>query len=145
MTRTAPALAKAKPVRLPTVADTTLDNGLRVLAVRRPGVPLAEVRLRIPFAAPAKGTPGAADGGLVLGPVLHRLGHRRAPLSADLTMCGGRRGADHRRREQLRLLAEIPRVPVTCVRLGRGGREQASGQLLRDSWQEQLTRAIARS
>ena len=56
MTRTIPALAKAKPVRLPTVSDTTLDNGLRVLAVRRPGVPLAEVRLRIPFAAPAKGT-----------------------------------------------------------------------------------------
>ena len=43
MTRTAPALAKAKPVRLPTVGDTTLDNGLRVLAVRRPGVPLARV------------------------------------------------------------------------------------------------------
>ena len=56
MTRTIPALAKAKAVRLPTVGDTTLDNGLRVLAVRRPGVPLAEVRLRIPFAAPAKGT-----------------------------------------------------------------------------------------
>jgi predicted Zn-dependent peptidase len=56
VTRTAPALAKAKPVRLPAVADTVLDNGLRVLAVRRPGVPLAEVRLRIPFAAPAKGT-----------------------------------------------------------------------------------------
>ncbi len=56
MTRSAPALAKAKPVRLPSVSDTTLDNGLRVLAVRRPGVPLAEVRLRIPFAAPRKGT-----------------------------------------------------------------------------------------
>jgi predicted Zn-dependent peptidase len=58
MSRTVPALAKPKPVRLPTVSDTTLDNGLRVLAVRRPGVPLAEVRLRIPFAAPKRGTAG---------------------------------------------------------------------------------------
>jgi predicted Zn-dependent peptidase len=56
MTRTAPALAKARAARLPAVRDTTLDSGLRVLAVRRPGVPLAEVRLRIPFAAPAKGS-----------------------------------------------------------------------------------------
>jgi predicted Zn-dependent peptidase len=56
VTRQIPALAKPKPVRLPTVSDVVLENGLRVLAVRRPGVPLAEVRLRIPFAAPPKGT-----------------------------------------------------------------------------------------
>ena len=55
MTRHLPALAKPKSLRLPAVGDTVLDNGLRVLAVRRPGVPLAEVRLRIPFAAPPKG------------------------------------------------------------------------------------------
>ncbi|MFN2539818.1 MAG: M16 family metallopeptidase [Mycobacteriales bacterium] len=56
MTRTVPALANARPVRIPVVSDTVLDNGLRVLAVRRPGVPLAEFRLRIPFVAPARGT-----------------------------------------------------------------------------------------
>jgi zinc protease len=51
--RPVPPLAPARPPRLPKVEDTTLPNGLRVLAVRRPGVPLAEVRLRIPFAGPA--------------------------------------------------------------------------------------------
>lgn len=30
-------------------AETTLDNGLRVLAVRKHGVPIVEMRLRIPF------------------------------------------------------------------------------------------------
>ena len=48
--RTVPPLGKPRQSRLPTVADTTLPNGLRVLAVRRPGVPLVELRLRIPFA-----------------------------------------------------------------------------------------------
>ena len=33
--------------------DTVLDNGLRVLAVRRPAVPLVELRLRIPFGGTA--------------------------------------------------------------------------------------------
>jgi predicted Zn-dependent peptidase len=53
LARPVPALAKARPLKLPSVSDTVLDNGLRVLAVRRPGVPLAEVRLRIPFAGPS--------------------------------------------------------------------------------------------
>jgi zinc protease len=48
--RTVPALGKPRQSKLPSVADTTLPNGLRVLAVRRPGVPLVELRLRIPFA-----------------------------------------------------------------------------------------------
>ena len=44
-----PGLAKPRAVKLPPVSDVVLDNGLRVLAVRRPGVPLMEVRLRIPL------------------------------------------------------------------------------------------------
>jgi predicted Zn-dependent peptidase len=51
--RPVPPLAKPRAAKLPSVADRTLDNGLRVLAVRRPGVPLAELRLRIPFAGPS--------------------------------------------------------------------------------------------
>ena len=51
--RPVPALGKPRAAKLPTVGERTLDNGLRVLAVRRPGVPLAELRLRIPFAAPS--------------------------------------------------------------------------------------------
>ncbi|HWG95371.1 MAG TPA: pitrilysin family protein [Mycobacteriales bacterium] len=53
LARPVPSLARQRPLRLPTVQEVVLDNGLRVLAVRRPGVPLAEVRLRIPFAGPA--------------------------------------------------------------------------------------------
>ena len=49
---TFPALAKQRAPKLPTVGDTVLDNGLRVLAVRRPGVPLIELRLRIPLVTP---------------------------------------------------------------------------------------------
>ena len=49
---TVPALTKQRIAKLPTVGDVVLDNGLRVLTVRRPGVPLVELRLRVPFAAP---------------------------------------------------------------------------------------------
>ena len=51
--RPVPPLAKARAVKLPSGAERTLDSGLRVLAVRRPGVPLAELRLRVPFAGPS--------------------------------------------------------------------------------------------
>jgi zinc protease len=44
-----PGLTKAvKPKRITTL-DRVLDSGLRVVAVRRPSVPMVEVRLRIPF------------------------------------------------------------------------------------------------
>ena len=49
---TVPALAKQRAPKLPTVTDTVLDNGLRVLAVRRPGVPLVELRLAHPARHP---------------------------------------------------------------------------------------------
>ena len=48
-----PALGPVPRVRQPSAAERTLPSGLRVLAVRRPGVPLVEVRLRIPFAGTA--------------------------------------------------------------------------------------------
>jgi zinc protease len=56
---TVPALAKQRVSKLPVVGDTVLDNGLRVLTVRRPGIPMVQVRLRVPFAAPT-GKAGAA-------------------------------------------------------------------------------------
>jgi predicted Zn-dependent peptidase len=43
-----PPLTKPRRARKPSLAERTLPNGLRVVAVRKPGVPLAEVRLRIP-------------------------------------------------------------------------------------------------
>ena len=49
-----PELARPRRARAPRVADRTLETGLRVLAVRRPGVPVVELRLRIPFAGRAE-------------------------------------------------------------------------------------------
>jgi predicted Zn-dependent peptidase len=43
-----PQVAPARPLKVPTVADRKLRNGLRILAVRRSSVPRAELRLRIP-------------------------------------------------------------------------------------------------
>ncbi|MHB8452497.1 MAG: M16 family metallopeptidase [Mycobacteriales bacterium] len=48
--RPIPALGRPRQIPVPTVSERLLGNGLRVLAVRRSGVPLAELRLRIPFA-----------------------------------------------------------------------------------------------
>ena len=43
-----PAVGKARPLKVPSVTDRTLRNGLRVIAVKRSTVPRAELRLRIP-------------------------------------------------------------------------------------------------
>lgn len=45
-----PALGPSRSARRPATAERVLESGLRVLAVRRAGVPLIELRLRIPFA-----------------------------------------------------------------------------------------------
>jgi len=47
--RPLPPLGPNKKPPLPTVAERTLVNGLRVIAIRRPAVPLVEVRLWVPF------------------------------------------------------------------------------------------------
>jgi predicted Zn-dependent peptidase len=46
-----PPLGEPRPQPDLAVTDVTLPNGLRVVVVPRPGVPLVELRLRIPFAA----------------------------------------------------------------------------------------------
>jgi zinc protease len=48
--RPLPPLGPTRAVPLPDVEDRTLPNGLRVLAAHRPGVPMVELRLRVPFA-----------------------------------------------------------------------------------------------
>nr|WP_240947626.1 pitrilysin family protein [Planosporangium mesophilum] len=45
-----PALGPNRPLKLPKIVEETLPNGLTVMAIRRPAVPLVEVRLRLPFA-----------------------------------------------------------------------------------------------
>jgi zinc protease len=49
---TVPALRAPRPLVLPATVDRRLGNGLRVVAVHRPGVPTVEMRLRIPLACP---------------------------------------------------------------------------------------------
>jgi predicted Zn-dependent peptidase len=56
-----PALGPVPRVKQPTAAERTLPSGLRVLAVRRPGVPLVEVRLRVPFTGTAASHPARAS------------------------------------------------------------------------------------
>ena len=48
--REVPGLAPPRRPRLPRVSERVLVNGLRVVAVRRPTVPLVHVRLRVPSA-----------------------------------------------------------------------------------------------
>ena len=47
--RTLPDLVPDARIKLPREAERTLASGLTVIAVRRPGVPLVELRLRVPF------------------------------------------------------------------------------------------------
>lgn len=49
-----PELGPPPKARKPRVVTRTLDTGLDVVVVRQPGVPLVELRLRIPFAAPGR-------------------------------------------------------------------------------------------
>jgi zinc protease len=91
-----PPLGRPRAVRLPTVGERTLDNGLRVLAVRRPGVPLAEVRLRMPFAGPTgKQLRKHVAQAQLLGDTLLSGTERRtaAEIAADLQALGGQLSA----------------------------------------------------
>jgi len=45
-----PDLGPTRKLKLPKEAERRLTNGLTVIAIRRPAVPLVEVRLRVPFA-----------------------------------------------------------------------------------------------
>jgi zinc protease len=47
---TLPDLGPVRELTLPSTVERTLPNGLTVLAIRRPSVPLFELRLRVPFA-----------------------------------------------------------------------------------------------
>jgi predicted Zn-dependent peptidase len=49
MTRPLPPLGPNRKLKLPTENERLLSNGLTVIAIRRPAVPLVEVRLRMPF------------------------------------------------------------------------------------------------
>jgi predicted Zn-dependent peptidase len=50
-----PEVGRFRPTKLPAVAERTLAGGLRVLAVRTPGVPLVQARMMLPAARPGAG------------------------------------------------------------------------------------------
>jgi zinc protease len=59
--RPLPPLGPTRAVPLPDVEERTLDSGLRVLAAHRPGVPMVELRLRVPFAGDSPEHPAVAE------------------------------------------------------------------------------------
>ena len=96
--RPVPTLGKPRTAKLPTVADTVLPNGLRVLAVRRTGVPLVELRLRIPFAGPAgkAGDQHVARAQLLADTLLSGTEQRSASqIAIDLQALGGQLHANN--------------------------------------------------
>ena len=54
-TQLVPALTAPRRAKKLSSAERTLSSGLRVVVVRKPGVPLAELRLRVPFLSNRRG------------------------------------------------------------------------------------------
>jgi zinc protease len=59
--RPLPPLGLPRAPAAPSVVDTVLDSGLRVIAVRRPAVPMVELRLEIPFGGTQRTHPARAE------------------------------------------------------------------------------------
>jgi predicted Zn-dependent peptidase len=113
MTRVVPALGRPKPLKVPRVADTTLDSGLRVLVVRSPGVPMVELRLRVPFVGPS-GNRGAVH-------------VARASLLADTLLSGTEQHDAAGLARELQSVGGMLSVGADADRLGFGGSVLASG------------------
>ena len=88
MTAAVPGLtAPAKPAKL-RASEATLDSGLRIVAVRKPGVPLVEVRLRVPFLSDKPAHP--AQSALFADTILTGVdGYDRVGLAAAVQALGG--------------------------------------------------------
>jgi predicted Zn-dependent peptidase len=82
-----PALTRPRKPRKLSVVEEQLDNGVTVIAVRKPGIPVVEVRLRIPFqSGRAK---HAARAALLADALLTGTARRgRAGLAADIQALG---------------------------------------------------------
>ncbi|GGM42079.1 peptidase M16 [Longimycelium tulufanense] len=86
--RPLPPLGEQRTVAEPLTVDTLLPNGLRVIAVRRPAVPLVEMRMRIPFAG--ESATHAARAELLASTLLCGTGRRtRMQVDTDLARVGG--------------------------------------------------------
>ncbi|MFD4670749.1 M16 family metallopeptidase [Lentzea sp. NPDC058450] len=91
--RPLPELGSQKAAAELSTVDTTLPNGLRVIAVRRATVPMVEVRLRVPFADPAGtsvGSQHSAIAEILANTVLTGTGSRsRVQIDTELALVGG--------------------------------------------------------
>jgi predicted Zn-dependent peptidase len=92
MTRAVPALTEPRRSRKLRSSEAVLDNGLTVVAVRKPGVPIVEVRLRVPFLSAKPAHPAQAQ--LLAETVLTGAGGLdRSELAAAAQELGGRLSA----------------------------------------------------
>jgi len=85
---TVPALTKPRTARKLTLTERVTDSGLRVIVVRKPGVPLVELRLRLPFSS-ARETHSARSALLAEAMLTGAAGFDRAGFAAAVQMLGG--------------------------------------------------------
>jgi predicted Zn-dependent peptidase len=90
--RPLPTLGEQRAAVHPNSVDAVLDNGLRVIVVRQPSVPMVELRLRIPFGGDDPMHPARAE--LLAETLLTGTARRsRVEVDTDLAMVGGELGA----------------------------------------------------
>ncbi len=90
--RPLPSLGDQRAAVQPESLDTVLGNGLRVVAVRQPSVPMVELRLRIPFGGEDKTHPARAE--LMAETLFTGTSRRdRVQVDTDLALVGGELGA----------------------------------------------------
>lgn len=90
--RPLPDLGEQRSATGLTSVDTVLDNGLRVVAVHSPTVPMAELRLRIPFAGTDPRHAAIAE--VLAATILTGTERRdRVAMDTDLALVGGEMGA----------------------------------------------------
>lgn len=86
--RPLPPLGTQRAAVEPDTVDTVIANGLRVLAVRQPSVPMVEIRLRIPFGGNESTHPARAE--LLSETLLTGTAERdRIKVDTDLALVGG--------------------------------------------------------
>ncbi|WP_016700110.1 M16 family metallopeptidase [Actinoalloteichus spitiensis] len=90
--RPLPGLGTARFAEQPPRIDTMLPNGLRLVAVRQPTVPMVELRLRLPFAGTEREHAARAE--LLAATLLTGTTRRdRVAMDTDLAMVGADLGA----------------------------------------------------
>lgn len=86
--RPIPELSRSRTAAHPDLLTRTIDNGLRVIAVGKPGTPLIEVRLRVPFGGTTAAHSARAE--VLAATLLLGTGSRtREQVDSELAVVGG--------------------------------------------------------